>query len=201
MFVIKRDGRQEPLQFDKLKATLKKLSYGLSEDHCDPVLVAQKVYFGVYNVSESAAETAAVLLCIKRSPLKLLSSCFLLSLKDNNIDSIYDTLKECAVISKSAGGIGLSIHNIHATSSYLTEANETSNGIIPMLQVFQDTARYIDQGGRKRKGAFAVYLEPWHADIFKFLDLRKSHGKVLTVRCCQANLLPLCITFQELFKF
>ncbi|XWS21803.1 hypothetical protein CRYUN_Cryun30bG0086100 [Craigia yunnanensis] len=97
--------------------------------------------------------------------------------QDDNIDGIYDTLKECAVISKSAGGIGVSIHNIHATGSYVSEANGTSNGIIPMLRVFNDTARYVDQGGCKRKGAFAICLEPWHADIFEFLDLRKNHGK------------------------
>ncbi|XWS24937.1 hypothetical protein CRYUN_Cryun27aG0027600 [Craigia yunnanensis] len=320
MYVIKRDGRQEPVHFDKLTSTLKKLSNGLSKDHCDPALVAQKVYSGVYEgvtttqLAELAAETAAALTAnhpdyallatriavsnlhkstrksfsdtvqimynyvnkksgkvapliaddvyeiimknaaqldsemtydrdfdfdyfgfktLERSyllkmdgkvverpqhmlmrvavgihkvdidsaikmyhlmsqrwfshatptlfnagtPQPQLSSCFLLCMKDDNIDGIYDTLKECAVISKSAGGIGVSIHNIHATGSYVYEANGTSNGIIPMLRVFNDTARYVDQGGGKRKGAFAIYLEPWHADIFEFLDLRKNHGK------------------------
>jgi ribonucleoside-diphosphate reductase subunit M1 len=98
-------------------------------------------------------------------------------MKGDSIEGIYDTLKECAVISKSAGGIGLSVHNIRATGSYIRGTNGTSNGIIPMLRVFNDTARYVDQGGGKRKGAFAVYLEPWHADIFDWLDLRKNHGK------------------------
>lgn len=106
-----------------------------------------------------------------------LSSCFLLCMKNDSIEGIYDTLKECAVISKSAGGIGLSVHNIRTTGSYIRGTNGTSNGIIPMLRVFNDTARYVDQGGGKRKGAFAIYLEPWHADIFEWLDLRKNHGK------------------------
>ncbi|KAK6277125.1 hypothetical protein POUND7_017448, partial [Theobroma cacao] len=322
IYVIKRHGRQEPVHFDKLTATLKKLSYRLSKDHCDPVLVAQKVYTGIYQgvtttqLAELAAETAAsstanhpdyALLAariavsdlhkstkksfsetiqimynyinkksgkvvpliaddvyeiimknaarldseiiydrdfeydyfgfktLERSyllkmdgkvverpqhllmrvavgihivdidsaiktyhltsqcwfthatptlfnagtPQPQLSSCFLLCMKDDNIDGIYDTLKKCAVISKSAGGIGLSIHNIHATGSYVCEENGTSNGIIPMLRVFNDTAHYVDQGGGKRKGGFAIYLEPWHADIFEFLDLRKNHGKLL----------------------
>jgi ribonucleoside-diphosphate reductase alpha chain len=98
-------------------------------------------------------------------------------MKDDSIDGIYDTLKQTAKISQSAGGIGLSIHNVRATGSYISGTNGTSNGIIPMLRVFNDTARYVDQGGGKRKGAFAIYLEPWHADIFEFLDLRKNHGK------------------------
>lgn len=106
-----------------------------------------------------------------------LSSCFLLTMTEDSIEGIYDTLKRCAVISKSAGGIGLSIHNIRATRSYIRGTNGTSNGIVPMLRVFNDTARYVDQGGGKRKGAFAIYLEPWHADIMDFLDLRKNHGK------------------------
>ena len=106
-----------------------------------------------------------------------LSSCFLLTMTEDSIEGIYDTLKRCAVISKSAGGIGLSVHNIRATRSYIRGTNGTSNGIVPMLRVFNDTARYVDQGGGKRKGAFAIYLEPWHADIFEFLDLRKNHGK------------------------
>ncbi|KAE8728280.1 Ribonucleoside-diphosphate reductase large subunit [Hibiscus syriacus] len=320
MYVIKRDGRQEAVHFDKITARLKKLSYGLSIDHCDPVLVSQKVCAGVYKgvttsqLDELAAETAAAMTAnhpdyaslaarivvsnlhkntkksfsetikimynhfnersglkapliaddvyeiimknaarldseiiydrdfdydyfgfktLERSyllkvqgkvierpqhmlmrvavgihkddidsaiktyhmmsqrwfthasptlfnagtPRPQLSSCFLLCMKDDSIEGIYDTLKECAVISKSAGGIGISVHNIRATGSYIRGTNGTSNGIIPMLRVFNDTARYVDQGGGKRKGAFAVYMEPWHADIFEFLDLRKNHGK------------------------
>ncbi len=111
------------------------------------------------------------------TPKAQLSSCFLLTTQEDSIEGIYDTLKQCAKISQSAGGIGLSIHNVRATGSYIKGTNGTSNGIIPMLRVFNDTARYVDQGGGKRKGAFAIYLEPWHADIFEFLDLRKNHGK------------------------
>jgi len=111
------------------------------------------------------------------TPKPQMSSCFLLTMKDDSIDGIYDTLKQTAKISQSAGGIGLSIHNVRATGSYISGTNGTSNGIIPMLRVFNDTARYVDQGGGKRKGAFAIYLEPWHADVFEFLDLRKNHGK------------------------
>ncbi|XP_031501485.1 ribonucleoside-diphosphate reductase large subunit [Nymphaea colorata] len=320
MYVIKRDGRKEAVHFDKITARLKKLSYGLSEKHCDPVRVAQKVCAGVYSgvttsqLDELAAETAAAMTTnhpdyaslaariavsnlhkntkksfsetvkdmynhvnsrsgqkapliaddvyeiimknaalldseiiydrdfdydyfgfktLERSyllkiggkvverpqhmlmrvavgihkddidsalktyhlmsqrwfthasptlfnagtPRPQLSSCFLICMKDDSIEGIYDTLKECAVISKSAGGIGVSVHNIRATGSYIRGTNGTSNGIIPMLRVFNDTARYVDQGGGKRKGAFAVYLEPWHADISDFLELRKNHGK------------------------
>ncbi|KAJ6682487.1 RIBONUCLEOSIDE-DIPHOSPHATE REDUCTASE [Salix koriyanagi] len=320
MYVVKRDGRQEAVHFDKITARLKKLSYGLSVDHCDPVLVSQKVCAGVYKgvttsqLDELAAETAAAMTAnhpdyaslaarivvsnlhkntqksfsetikimynhfndksglkapliaddiyeiimknsarldseiiydrdfdydyfgfktLERSyllkvqgkvverpqhmlmrvavgihnddidsaiktyhlmsqrwfthasptlfnagtPRPQLSSCFLVCMKDDSIEGIYDTLKECAVISKSAGGIGVSVHNIRATGSYIRGTNGTSNGIVPMLRVFNDTARYVDQGGGKRKGAFAVYLEPWHADVFEFLDLRKNHGK------------------------
>jgi ribonucleoside-diphosphate reductase alpha subunit len=111
------------------------------------------------------------------TPKPQLSSCFLLSMVDDSIQGIFETLTRCAKISQSAGGIGLSIHNIRATGSYIKGTGGTSNGIIPMLKVFNDTARYVDQGGGKRKGAFAVYLEPWHADIFEFLELKKNHGK------------------------
>ncbi|MCB0533312.1 MAG: ribonucleoside-diphosphate reductase subunit alpha [Lewinellaceae bacterium] len=111
------------------------------------------------------------------TPKPQLSSCFLLSMTEDSIKGIFETLQRCALISQSAGGIGLSIHNIRATGSYIKGTGGTSNGIIPMLRVFNDSARYVDQGGGKRKGAFAVYLEPWHADIFEFLDLKKNHGK------------------------
>ena len=111
------------------------------------------------------------------TPRPQLASCFLVTMKDDSIGGIYDTLKQCAQISQSAGGIGLSIHDIRATGSYIKGTNGTSNGIVPMLRVFNDTARYVDQGGGKRKGSFAIYVEPWHADIFDFLDLRKNHGK------------------------
>jgi len=111
------------------------------------------------------------------TPKPQMSSCFLLTMKGDSISGIYDTLKQCAQISQSAGGIGLAIHDIRAKGSYIKGTNGTSNGIVPMLRVFNDTARYVDQGGGKRKGSFAIYMEPWHADIFDFLDLRKNHGK------------------------
>jgi len=105
-----------------------------------------------------------------------MSSCFLLTMKADSIDGIYDTLKNCAIISKYAGGIGLATHNVRASKSYIRGTNGSSNGIVPMLRVFNNTARYVDQGGGKRKGSIAIYLEPWHADVFAFLDLRKNHG-------------------------
>lgn len=111
------------------------------------------------------------------TPKPQMSSCFLLQVKEDSIDGIYDTLKQCAKISQSAGGIGINIHNVRATGSYIKGTNGTSNGIIPMLKVYNETARYVDQGGGKRKGSIAVYLEPWHADIYDFLDIRKNHGK------------------------
>ena len=111
------------------------------------------------------------------TPKPQMSSCFLLQMKDDSIPGIYDTLKQTALISQSAGGIGLSIHNVRAKGSYIRGTNGMSNGIVPMLRVFNDTARYVDQGGGKRKGSFAIYLEPWHADVYDFLDLRKNHGK------------------------
>ncbi len=320
MFVIKRDGKKESVKFDKITARVQKLCYGLSPDHVQAILVAQKVIEGVYDgvttteLDNLAAETAASLttrhpdfallasrIAIsnlhkntkksfsetmldlyhyidpktgKKAPLiaddvmevinehadlldstiiydrdfgydyfgfktleksyllKLkgkvverpqhmlmrvavgihkkdvesaietynlmserwfthatptlfnsgtpkpqLSSCFLLQMQSDSIEGIYNTLKQCAQISQSAGGIGLSIHNIRATGSYIRGTNGTSNGIVPMLRVFNDTARYVDQGGGKRKGSFAMYLEPWHADIFEFLELKKNHGK------------------------
>ena len=111
------------------------------------------------------------------TPKPQLSSCFLLSMQEDSIEGIFNTLKQCSLISQSAGGIGLSIHNVRATGSYIKGTNGQSNGIVPMLRVFNDTARYVDQGGGRRKGSFAIYLEPWHADVFEFLELRKNHGK------------------------
>jgi ribonucleoside-diphosphate reductase alpha chain len=111
------------------------------------------------------------------TPKPQMSSCFLLTMKEDSISGIYETLQQCAKISQSAGGIGLSIHDVRAQGSYIKGTNGTSNGIVPMLRVFNDTARYVDQGGGKRKGSFAIYIEPWHADVFDFLDLKKNHGK------------------------
>ncbi|KAH6646082.1 ribonucleotide reductase [Truncatella angustata] len=320
MYVKKRDGRQERVQFDKITARVSRLCYGLDGDHVDPVAITQKVISGVYGgvttaqLDDLAAETAAYMTvthpdyailaariavsnlhkqtkkqwssvigdlyhyvnprnrtaspmiaketyeCVMRhkdeldsaivydrdfnyqyfgfktlersyllkldgkiaerpqhmimrvavgiwgddvekviqtynymsqkffthasptlfnagTPQAQLSSCFLVAMKDDSIEGIYDTLKTCAMISKMAGGIGLNVHNIRATGSYIAGTNGTSNGIVPMLRVFNNTARYVDQGGNKRPGAFAIYLEPWHADVFEFLDLRKNHGK------------------------
>lgn len=142
--------------------------------HKDDIESAIKTY---HLMSEKWYTHATPTLFNAGTPKPQMSSCFLLTMKDDSIDGIYDTLKQTAKISQSAGGIGLAIHNVRATGSYISGTNGTSNGIIPMLRVFNDTARYVDQGGGKRKGAFAVYLEPWHADIFEFLDLRKNHGK------------------------
>ncbi len=154
-----------------------------------PQQMLMRVSIGIHlNDIESAMETyelmskkyfthATPTLFNSGTPKPQMSSCFLLTMKDDSIEGIYDTLKQTAKISQSAGGIGLSIHNIRATGSYIAGTNGTSNGIVPMLRVFNDTARYVDQGGGKRKGSFAIYVEPWHADIFDFLDLKKNHGK------------------------
>ena len=320
MYVYKRDGRKEPVRFDKITARVQRLCYGLDTTHVEPVAITQRVISGVYQgvntieLDNLAAETAAYMTTIhpdyailaariavsnlhkqttkqfsqvskelyeyvnpktdlhspmiskdtydiiqananelnsaivfdrdfnynyfgfktlERSyllringkvaerpqhlimrvavgihgndierviesynmmslryfthgsptlfnagtPSPQMSSCFLVAMKDDSIDGIYDTLKTCALISKSAGGIGLHIHNIRSTGAYIAGTNGTSNGIIPMVRVFNNTARYVDQGGNKRPGAFALYLEPWHADIFDFIDIRKNHGK------------------------
>jgi ribonucleoside-diphosphate reductase alpha chain len=142
--------------------------------HKDDIESAIKTY---HLMSERWFTHATPTLFNAGTPKPQMSSCFLLTMKEDSIDGIYDTLKQTAKISQSAGGIGLAIHNIRATGSYIGGTNGTSNGLVPMLRVFNDTARYVDQGGGKRKGAFAVYLEPWHADVFDFLELRKNHGK------------------------
>lgn len=150
---------------------LMRVAVGIHKEDIDAAIVT-------YNLmSERWFTHATPTLFNAGTPKPQMSSCFLLTMKDDSIDGIYDTLKQCAKISQSAGGIGLSIHNVRATGSYIRGTNGTSNGIVPMLRVFNDTARYVDQGGGKRKGSFAIYLEPWHADIFEFLDLRKNVGK------------------------
>src|SRR3989338_5666507 len=150
---------------------LMRVSVGI---HKDDLAQAIKTY---HLMSEGWFTHATPTLFNAGTPKPQMSSCFLLTMKDDSIECIYDTLKSCAQISQSAGGIGLAIHNIRATGSYIKGTNGTSNGIVPMLRVFNDTARYVDQGGGKRKGSFAIYLEPWHADVFEFLDLKKNHGK------------------------
>jgi ribonucleoside-diphosphate reductase alpha subunit len=130
-----------------------------------------------YNMmSEKYFTHASPTLFHSGTPKAQLSSCFLIAMKDDSIEGIYDTLRECALISKSAGGIGVHMHNIRASGSYIEGTNGYSNGLVPMLRVFNNTARYVDQGGNKRPGAFAIYLEPWHADVFEFIDLKKNSG-------------------------
>ncbi|MCS6916551.1 MAG: ribonucleoside-diphosphate reductase subunit alpha [Chitinophagales bacterium] len=142
--------------------------------HLDDVEAAIETY---HLMSERWFIHATPTLFNSGTPKPQMSSCFLLTLQEDSIAGIYETLKKCALISQAAGGIGLNIHNTRATGSYIRGTNGSSNGIVPMLRVFNDTARYVDQGGGKRKGSFAIYLEPWHADIFEFLDLKKNHGK------------------------
>ncbi|MGB1076587.1 MAG: ribonucleoside-diphosphate reductase subunit alpha [Flavobacteriales bacterium] len=150
---------------------LMRVAVGIHKDDLDAVVET-------YNMmSEGWFTHATPTLFNSGTPKPQMSSCFLLTMKEDSISGIYDTLKNCAKISQNAGGIGLSIHDIRATGSYIKGTNGTSNGIVPMLRVFNDTARYVDQGGGKRKGSFAVYVEPWHADIFDFLELKKNHGK------------------------
>ena len=150
---------------------LMRVSVGIHLDDIDSVLETYEL------MSKRYFTHATPTLFNSGTPKPQMSSCFLLTMKDDSIDGIYDTLKQTARISQSAGGIGLSVHNVRATGSYIAGTNGTSNGIVPMLRVFNDTARYVDQGGGKRKGSFAIYIEPWHADIFDFLELKKNHGK------------------------
>src|ERR1700709_2638232 len=166
-YLLKIDGQIA----ERPKHLFMRVSVGI---HKEDVESAIKTY---HLMSERWFTHATPTLFNSGTPKPQMSSCFLLTMKDDSIEGIYDTLKQTAKISQSAGGIGLSIHNVRATGSYISGTNGTSNGIIPMLRVFNDTARYVDQGGGKRKGAFAIYLEPWHADVFAFLDLRKNHGK------------------------
>ncbi len=150
---------------------LMRVAVGIHKEDIDSVIKT-------YNLmSEKWFTHATPTLFNAGTPKPQLSSCFLLTMQEDSIDGIYDTLKQCAKISQSAGGIGLSIHQVRAKGSYIKGTNGTSNGIVPMLRNFDMTARYVDQGGGKRKGSFAIYLEPWHADIFDFLDLKKNHGK------------------------
>lgn len=166
-YLLKLDGKV----VERPQHMLMRVAVGIHHEDIDSVI-------DTYNLlSERWFTHATPTLFNAGTPKAQLSSCFLLTMRDDSIEGIYDTLKQCAKISQSAGGIGLAIHNIRATGSYIKGTNGTSNGIIPMLRVFNDTARYVDQGGGKRKGAFAIYLEPWHADVVEFMQLRKNHGK------------------------
>jgi len=166
-YLMKLDGKV----VERPQHMLMRVSVGIHLDDIDAVIET-------YNLlSEKWFTHATPTLFNAGTPKPQMSSCFLLTMKEDSIDGIYDTLKQTAKISQSAGGIGLSIHNVRATGSYIKGTNGVSNGIVPMLRNFDMTARYVDQGGGKRKGSFAIYLEPWHADIFSFLDLKKNHGK------------------------
>jgi len=166
-YLMKLDGKI----VERPQHMLMRVAIGIHSDDIDAAIET-------YNLmSEKWFTHATPTLFNAGTPKPQLSSCFLLTMKDDSIDGIYDTLKQTAKISQSAGGIGLSIHNVRATGSYIKGTNGVSNGIVPMLRNFDMTARYVDQGGGKRKGSFAIYLEPWHADIFDFLDLKKNHGK------------------------
>ena len=166
-YLLRLDGKV----VERPQHMLMRVAVGIHMDDIDSVLET-------YNLlSEKWFTHATPTLFNAGTPKPQLSSCFLLTMKEDSIDGIYDTLKQCAKISQSAGGIGLSIHNVRATGSYIKGTNGVSNGIIPMLRNFDMTARYVDQGGGKRKGSFAIYIEPWHSDIFEFLQLKKNHGK------------------------
>ena len=166
-YLLKLDGEivERPQQM------LMRVSVGIHKEDIDSAIKT-------YNLmSEGWFTHATPTLFNSGTPKPQMSSCFLLTMKEDSIEGIYDTLKSCARISQSAGGIGLALHDIRAKGSYIKGTNGESNGIVPMLRVFNDTARYVDQGGGKRKGSFAMYIEPWHADVFDFLDLKKNHGK------------------------
>ncbi|MEQ8239176.1 MAG: ribonucleoside-diphosphate reductase subunit alpha [Cyclobacteriaceae bacterium] len=166
-YLMKLDGKI----VERPQHMLMRVSVGIHMEDIDAAI-------NTYNLmSEKWFTHATPTLFNAGTPKPQLSSCFLLTMQDDSIDGIYDTLKQCAKISQSAGGIGLSIHNVRATGAYIKGTNGNSNGIVPMLRNFDMTARYVDQGGGKRKGSFAIYLEPWHADIFEFLELKKNHGK------------------------
>jgi len=165
-YLLKIDGKI----MERPQHMLMRVSLGIHHENIDDAIET-------YNLmSEKWFTHASPTLFNAGTPRPQLSSCFLLTMKDDSIEGIYDTLKQCAQISKNAGGIGVAIHKIRGSGSYIRGTNGTSNGIVPMLRVFNNTARYVDQGGGKRKGSFAMYLEPWHCDIFSFLNLRKNHG-------------------------
>jgi ribonucleoside-diphosphate reductase alpha subunit len=166
-YLLKTDG----VVAERPQHMLMRVSVGIHKNDLESAVAT-------YNLmSEGWFTHATPTLFNSGTPKPQMSSCFLLTMKEDSIGGIYDTLKQTAKISQNAGGIGLAIHDIRAKGSYIKGTNGTSNGIVPMLKVFNDTARYVDQGGGKRKGSFAIYVEPWHADIFDFLDLKKNHGK------------------------
>jgi ribonucleoside-diphosphate reductase alpha chain len=166
-YLLRLDG----MVAERPQHMLMRVAVGIHHDNIEKALKTYDL------MSEGWFTHATPTLFNSGTPTPQMSSCFLLTMQEDSLDGIYDTLKQCARISKSAGGIGLSIHQIRSKGSYIKGTNGQSNGLVPMLRVFNDTARYVDQGGGKRKGSIAIYLEPWHPDIFEFLDLRKNHGK------------------------
>jgi ribonucleoside-diphosphate reductase alpha chain len=166
-YLLRLDG----MVAERPQHMLMRVAVGIHHDNIEKALETYDL------MSEGWFTHATPTLFNSGTPTPQMSSCFLLTMQEDSLDGIYDTLKQCARISKSAGGIGLSIHQIRSKGSYIKGTNGQSNGLVPMLRVFNDTARYVDQGGGKRKGSIAIYLEPWHPDIFEFLDLRKNHGK------------------------
>ena len=166
-YLLKIDGKV----VERPQHMLMRVAVGIHGEDIDAVIETYDM------LSQKLFTHASPTLFNAATPRPQLSSCFLLTMADDSIEGIYDTLKQTAMISKSAGGIGLNVHCIRSTGSYIAGTNGTSNGLVPMLRVYNNTARYVDQGGNKRPGAFAIYLEPWHADIFEFLELRKNHGK------------------------
>merc|ERR1712038_693543 len=166
-YLLKIDGKP----VERPQQMLMRVSIGIHGEDIDAAIETYDM------LSQKLFTHASPTLFNAATPRPQLSSCFLLTMASDSIEGIYDTLKQCALISKSAGGIGLNIHNIRASGTYIAGTNGNSNGLMPMLRVFNNTARYVDQGGNKRPGAFAIYLEPWHADVFDFLDLKKNHGK------------------------
>lgn len=166
-YLLKIDGTpRETPQF-----MIMRVAVGVHGDNIDKILETYE------NMSQGLYTHATPTLFNAGTPKPQMSSCFLLHMKEDSINGIYDTLKDCALISQSAGGIGVHIHNVRAKGSYIAGTNGTSNGILPMMRVFNATARYVDQGGGKRKGSFAIYLEPWHMDVHDFLDAKKNTGK------------------------
>ena len=166
-YLLKIDGKP----VERPQQMLMRVSIGIHGEDIDAAIETYDM------LSQKLFTHASPTLFNAATPRPQLSSCFLLTMSDDSITGIFDTLTRCAKISKCAGGIGLNVHNIRATGSYIAGTNGISNGLVPMLRVYNNTARYVDQGGNKRPGAFAIYLEPWHADVFEFLDLRKNHGK------------------------
>ncbi len=166
-YLLKLDGKV----MERPQHMLMRVALGIHKNDIDAAIETYTL------MSEKWFTHATPTLFNAGTPKPQLSSCFLLAMEEDSIKGIFNTLKRCAEISQSAGGIGLSIHNIRATGSYIRGTNGQSNGIVPMLRMYNDTARYVDQGGGRRKGSFAIYLEPWHSDVFDFLELKKNHGK------------------------